>query len=139
MQVTEVPEVLRGMKEVAAQSENARLLYMIVGALIIFGIGFFFMMRHVLLHTREIHAEANKTNNENSKLFQETIQHLTTTFSNECRSIREMSHRNQLAARDMVHVARDLAQGCVSQKEVMSEWQKREDEQRKLEEVRSQE
>lgn len=96
---------------------NGQVVYIFVLAIAVMGCGFFYALRYLMGHTREIHEKSHENIKTVTQDHKEACHELTKTFNSEMMASREQHHKDVSACRDMVHVARDLAQSAVSSKE----------------------
>lgn len=115
-----IQEALKELK--TSQGNSAYIFGLFV---IIISCGAFYVLRYMMTHTREIHAESHASINAVTERSHQTISGLSERFSEECSKLREQGHRDISLARDMVHAARDLAQSNVSQREFIEKMQEK--------------
>lgn len=118
--------LLEEIKKQAAKSDQSGMMYLFILVVCLFALGGFFVLRYMLTHAREIHAEANKTLLDISAKHEARCDSLTKTFSSECSQLRQVILRLMSDARDMVHAARDIAGVAVNQKELLDRLSKAE-------------
>lgn len=120
--------ILEEIRKQAAKSDQTGMIYLFVLVVCLLGVGGFFVLRYMLTHAREIHAEANKTLLEISSKYDARFAAVSDTFSRECTALRGVILRTLSDSRDMVHATRDIAQIALSGKEFAELYAKRESE-----------
>lgn len=118
--------LLEEIRKQANASDQSGVIYLFVLVLSLAGLGGFFVLRYMLTHARDIHAEANKTLLDITAKHETRCSSLTDVFSAECAALRKVILRIMSDARDMVHAARDIAGTAVNQKELLERLSKAE-------------
>jgi len=116
-----VPEVViieEVMKQMAAHDPTRGVMYTMMALLVVLFLGSAAAVKYVLTYNREIYKQAGDTIREVAKEHKDATTTLTDTFSIEMAASRNQHSQDMLAAREMVYVARDIAQTASSAKEL---------------------
>lgn len=120
-----VTELIAELAKNADKTAGGAIIYIFVIVIALFFIGFFFVLRYVIQHTKDVHNAANANIEKVSTAHKETCTILAESFTTGTDLImkdsiaqREQHHKDMIIARDLVHASRDAAQSAVSQREL---------------------
>jgi len=122
---TLVKELVGELAKEAGKTEAGSIVYLFLLAILGLGIGFFFVLRYIIQHTKEVHSAANQNIKEVADIHRASSEKMANAFTTGTDLImkdsiaqREQHHKDMIMARDMTHAARDAAQASVSQREL---------------------